>query len=148
MRHRCDLRPAIRPTAGQPRQDVRPDYRDRNAQVLQEVVHRLDRAFAACFRRVQAGEQPGYPRLQGTDRSSSVSSPQVGEHGGAALDGEVLSLSKIGRMRIRLHRPIEGTPKTPRPQDPKTPRLPPSAQRLMGGTLASRVPTYPPSRCP
>jgi putative transposase len=28
------------------------------------------------------------------------------------LDGGVLSLSKIGRIRIRLHRPIEGTPKT------------------------------------
>ena len=28
------------------------------------------------------------------------------------LDGGVLSLSKIGRMRVRLHRPLEGTPKT------------------------------------
>jgi putative transposase len=43
--------------------EVRPDYGDRNAQVLQDVLHRLDKAFAAFFRRVQAGEWPGYPRL-------------------------------------------------------------------------------------
>src|SRR5215471_18496508 len=35
--------------------EVRPDYRDLNAQVLQEVLHRLDKAFAAFFRRVKAG---------------------------------------------------------------------------------------------
>ena len=42
--------------------DVRPEYLDLNAQVLQEVLHRLDKAFQAFFRRVQAGEHPGYPR--------------------------------------------------------------------------------------
>src|SRR5215831_7037600 len=36
----------------------------------------------------------------------------MGGHGGAALDGGVLSLSKIGRIRLRLHRPFAGTPKT------------------------------------
>jgi transposase len=52
---------------------VRPDYRDRNAQALQDVLHRLDSAFAACFCRLQAGERPGYPRFQGTDRSTTAS---------------------------------------------------------------------------
>jgi putative transposase len=28
------------------------------------------------------------------------------------LDSSVLSLSKIGRIRVRLHRPLQGTPKT------------------------------------
>src|SRR5215831_5974581 len=60
---------------------VRPEYRDLNAQVLQDVLHRLDRAFQAFFRRVKAGEQPGYPRFQGKDRYTSFTSPQVGEHG-------------------------------------------------------------------
>jgi putative transposase len=67
--------------------EVRPEYRDLNAQVLQDVLHRLDKAFAACFRRLQAGERPGYPRLQGADSSTSFTYPQVGAHGGAALDG-------------------------------------------------------------
>jgi putative transposase len=48
--------------------EVRPEYRDINAQVLQDVLHRLDKAFAAFFRRVQNGEHPGYPRFQGKDR--------------------------------------------------------------------------------
>jgi putative transposase len=92
--------------------EVRPEYRDLNAQVLQEVLHRLDKAFAAFFRRVQAGACPGYPRFQGTDRYTSFTYPQVGEQGGAVLDGGMLSLSKIGRIRLRLHRPLQGTPKT------------------------------------
>src|SRR5215472_18008908 len=92
--------------------EVRQEYRDLHAPVVQDVLHRLDRAFAACFRRVQAGAHPGSPRFQGTDRYTSFTSPQVGAHGGAALDGGVLRLSKIERIRLRLHRPLEGTPKT------------------------------------
>ena len=92
--------------------EVRPEYRDLNAQVLQDVLHRLDKALAAFFRRVQAGAHPGYPRFQGTDRYNSFTYPQVGEHGGAALDRGMLRLSKIGRIRIRVHRPLQGTPKT------------------------------------
>jgi putative transposase len=91
---------------------VRPEYRDINAQVLQDVLHRLDKTYQSFFRRVKAGEQPGYPRFQGQDRYHSFTYPQVGEHGGATLDGGILSLSKIGRIPLRLHRPLEGTPKT------------------------------------
>jgi putative transposase len=80
--------------------------------VLQDVLHRLDKAFAAFFRRDAAGEHPGYPRFQGRDRYNSFTYPQVGEHGGAVLDGGILSLSKIGRIRMRLHRPLHGIPKT------------------------------------
>ena len=86
------------------------EYAEANAQVLQDVILRVERAFQAFFRRVTAGEAPGYPRFQGQGRYNSFTSPQYG--GGAVLDGGMLSLSKIGRIRIRLHRPIEGTPKT------------------------------------
>jgi len=87
-----------------------PEYAQVNAQVLQDVILRVERAYQAFFRRLKAGEQPGYPRFQGRNRYNSFSYPQYG--GGAVLDGGVLSLSKIGRIRIRLHRPLEGTPKT------------------------------------
>jgi putative transposase len=80
--------------------------------VLQDVLHRLDKAFAAFFRRVQAGALPGYPCLQGQDRYNSFTYPQLGAHGGAVVDGGILSLSKIGRLRLRLHRPLAGIPKT------------------------------------
>ena len=92
--------------------EVRPDYRDLNAQVLQDVLHRLDKAFQAFFRRVATGEAPGYPRFQGRDRYRSFTYPQVGEHGGARLDNGFLVLAKIGRMAVRWSRPLEGTPKT------------------------------------
>jgi putative transposase len=87
-----------------------PDYAEVNAQVLQDVVLRVERAFAGFFRRLKAGKEPGYPRFQGRHRYNSFTYPQYG--GGVVLDGGVLSLSRIGRIPIRLHRPLAGTPKT------------------------------------
>jgi putative transposase len=96
--------------------EAMPEYAEVNAQVLQDVVQRVDRAFQAFFRRVKAGETPGYPRFHGRDRYNSFTYPQVGEHGGARIDGgtdnDFLVLSKIGRIAVRWSRPIEGTPKT------------------------------------
>jgi putative transposase len=87
-----------------------PEYAEVNAQVLQDVLRRLEKTFQAFFQRVQGGETPGYPRFQGASRYHSFTYPQYG--GGAVLDGGVLSLSKIGRIRIRIHRLWEGVPKT------------------------------------
>jgi putative transposase len=92
--------------------EIRPEYRDINAQVLQDVLHRLDKAFAAFFRRVKAGEKPGYPRFLGKQRYNSFTYPQMGEHGGATLDRKHLTLTKIGRIHLRLHRAWVGIPKT------------------------------------
>jgi putative transposase len=89
-----------------------PEYGEVNAQVLQDVVLRVDRAFQAFFRRIRDGRSPGYPRLHGRKRYNSFTYPQVGDHGGARLDGGFLVLSRIGRLTMRWSRPIEGTPKT------------------------------------
>ena len=45
-----------------------PEYLAVNAQSLQVTLKRLDLAFAAFFRRVKAGEEPGFPRFKGRDR--------------------------------------------------------------------------------
>jgi putative transposase len=90
--------------------EVRPEYRDIHSQVLQDVLTRLDRAFQAFFRRLKAGETPGYPRFQGTNRYDSFTYKQFGN--GATLDNSFLVLAKIGRIAMRWSRPIEGTPKT------------------------------------
>src|SRR4051812_32285606 len=37
--------------------EARPEYRDVFSQVLQDVLHRVDKAFQAFFRRVKAGEK-------------------------------------------------------------------------------------------
>jgi putative transposase len=95
--------------------EAMPEYGEVNAQVLQDVVLRVDRAFHAFFRRIQAGERgktPGYPRFHGRGRYHSFTYPQVGEHGGARLDNGFLVLAKIGRIALRWSRPLEGTIKT------------------------------------
>ena len=79
-----------------------------HSQVLQNVQVRVDLAFKAFFRRVKAGETPGYPRFKGKGRYDSFTYPQVG----FKLDSDRLVLSKIGPIRIKLHRPIVGTVKT------------------------------------
>jgi putative transposase len=75
-----------------------PEYAEVNAQVLRDVILRVDRAFQAFFRRVQEAEEPGYPRFHGRGRYTSFTHPQVGAHGGAFLDGGLISLAKIGRV--------------------------------------------------
>ncbi|GIV87928.1 MAG: hypothetical protein KatS3mg055_0446 [Chloroflexus sp.] len=49
-----------------------------HSQVLQDVVRRVDRAFQAFFRRVNAGEKAGYPRCKGQGRYDSFTYPQWG----------------------------------------------------------------------
>jgi putative transposase len=92
--------------------EAMPEYTEVNAQVLQDVVLRADRAFQAYFQRLRDGATPGYPRFQGRDRYNSFTYPQVGNHGGARLNNGFLILSKIGRIAVRWSRPLEGTLKT------------------------------------
>jgi len=87
-----------------------PEYAEVPSQVVQDVLLRLERAYQAFFRRLEAGENPGYPRFQGQGRYTSFTYPQYGN--GVVLDGGILTLSKIGRIPVRLHRPPRGTPKT------------------------------------
>lgn len=88
----------------------RPSLHDVHSQVLQNVAVRIDLAMKAFFRRVQAGEKPGFPRFRGRHRYDSLTFPQVPS--GCQLVGGRLRLSKIGDVRIKLHRPLEGKPKT------------------------------------
>ena len=83
------------------------------SQVVQNVAVRVDLAFHAFFRRVRAGaKEPGYPRCRGTGRYDSLTFPQVPV--GCKLDTETkrLRVMHVGQVKVILHRPIEGTPKT------------------------------------
>jgi putative transposase len=75
-----------------------------HSQVLQDTVRRVDKAFQNFFRRVQAGEKVGYPRFKSARRHDSFTYPQSG----FKLNSKKLTLSKIGDVKIKLHRPIEG----------------------------------------
>jgi putative transposase len=89
--------------------DLREEYRDIHSQVLQDVLLRLKRAFDGFFRRIENGETPGYPRFQGRNRYNSFTYPQDGY---SLTDDGRVSLSKIGSVKITMHRPLEGTVKT------------------------------------
>ena len=71
---------------------------------------RLDRAFCAFYRRVRTGETPGFPRFKSVRRFDSV---QWEDREGWRLDTDRrrLRLIGIGEVKLRLHRPIRGTPK-------------------------------------
>lgn len=82
-----------------------------HAQAMQEAQKRVDLAFRSFFRRANAGEEPGYPRFKGEGRYDSFTYPQ--EKGNwRFLDNGRLRLSKVGGVKIRLHRPLEGEAKT------------------------------------
>jgi putative transposase len=80
------------------------------AHCLQDVLRRLDKSFKAFFRRVKAGEEPGYPRFKGKGWYKSFTYPDAGH--GYKIDGSKLTLSKIGSIRIFKHREVEGKLKT------------------------------------
>lgn len=88
--------------------EERPSLNNVHSQVLQNVVDRLDKGFQAFFRRCREGKEPGFPRFRGEHRYSSFCYTQSGF---SFVDGE-LKLSKIGSIRVKMHRPLEGEIKT------------------------------------
>jgi putative transposase len=103
--------------------EIRPEYQEIGSHVLQDVLHRLNKAFDNFFRKVelkQAGlfvGNPGYPRFQGRNRYTSFTYPdgagwkltlQEQEDNPAAI----LHLTKIGTIKVKLHRKLEGKIKT------------------------------------
>ena len=89
--------------------DIREEYRDIHSQVLQDVLRRVKKAFDNFFRRCKNGEEPGYPRFQGYNRYDSFTFPQSGF---SLTHDNRVCLSKIGSIKVKLHRPMEGTIKT------------------------------------
>ena len=93
----------------------RPEFGEIYAQVLQDTLKRVDKAFKAFFRRVKAGEKAGYPRFQGYDRYDSFCYPQIERRVSKAIvrieNGKVI-LPKIGHIKVKEHRPMIGKAKT------------------------------------
>jgi putative transposase len=87
---------------------VRPELNGIYSQVLQDTLHRVDKTFAAFFARVKRKAKAGFPRFRSCSRYDSFTYPQLG----FSLQGSKLVLSKIGKVKIKLHRAIEGKIKT------------------------------------
>lgn len=100
---------------------IRPEYQEISANILQDVLRRLDKAYRRFFQRVKNGETPGYPRFQGRNRYNSFTYPdkwswKLKERKRPSdKKGTVrvsLHLSKIGTVKLHLHRDIAGEIKT------------------------------------
>lgn len=91
-----------------------PEYKGIHTHLLQNVVKRLDLAFDGFFRRVKAGQTPGYPRFKSFGRYNTFTFKDAGKGNGAEVlaGGKRLRLSGIGNVKMKQHRPMEGVLKT------------------------------------
>jgi len=85
-----------------------PEYKTVHSQVSQDVLKRVDKAFQAFFRRIKTKQKAGFPRFQNKQRYNSLTFAQSG----FSLTDNRLQLSKIGKVKIKLHRAIIGKVKT------------------------------------
>jgi putative transposase len=83
----------------------------------QATLRRLDKGFAAFFRRLKAGQKPGFPRFKGRGRFNAVEWPKDGD--GCRWDSQpghpsaaFVRLQGIGHVRVHQHRPVKGRVKT------------------------------------
>jgi putative transposase len=82
----------------------------------QATLRRLDKAFAAFFRRVKSGDTPGYPRFRGVNWFDTVEFPKDGD--GCRWDSTPhdlvtrVRLQGVGHVKVNQHRPVAGRVKT------------------------------------
>ena len=91
---------------------VRPDVAVWSFSSQQATLRRLNRAFAGFFRRVKAGETPGYPRFRSAHRFDSVEWPRDGDGCRWQPDTRKVNLQGIGQVKVSVHRQVEGRVKT------------------------------------
>jgi len=84
-----------------------------------EIRYRVLKAYKNFFRRIKEKrngkkQKVGFPRFKSKDRYYSIIYPQDNGSFHIEKDGKrhMLRVSRIGRMQIELHRPIEGKIKT------------------------------------
>ncbi len=78
------------------------------SQVLQNIAKRIKDGYTNFFARRKAGLKAGLPRFKKYGRYKSITYPQFG----FKIEDNKLVLSKIGALRIRQHREIQGQVRT------------------------------------
>jgi putative transposase len=78
-----------------------------------EVLRRLDLAYQAFYRRVKSRDKAGFPRFRSRDRYNSFGWSLDPRHKDF-LRGDKIHVPSVGSCRVRLSRPLEGTPKQAR----------------------------------
>jgi putative transposase len=91
---------------------IRPDLAVWSFSSQQATLRRLNRAFAEFFRRVQAGQTPGYPRFRSAHRFDSVEWPKDGDGCRWHSNTRKVYLQGIGHVKVTAHRQVQGRVKT------------------------------------
>ncbi|WP_329380398.1 transposase [Streptomyces sp. NBC_01351] len=82
----------------------------------QATLRRLDKAMQAFFRRVKAGETPGYPRFRGVNWFDTAEFPRDGDGcrwNSTPEDRQTrVRFQGVGHVRVHQHRPVKGRVKT------------------------------------
>ena len=91
-----------------------PEFRGIYSQVLQDVAMRLDNTYNNFYRRVEEKKngkniKAGFPRFKSRKRYNSITYSQSGFK---VLDNGHIQASKIGEIRMFMHRPVDGNIKT------------------------------------
>ena len=79
------------------------DYKAIPIVVSRSALRILQHAFDGFFRRVKAGEKPGYPRFKGKDRYDSFGI------GRATVRGNHVYIPKLGAVKFHRYRELKGT---------------------------------------
>ena len=87
-----------------------PELAEVHSHLLQNVALRVNLAFTAFFRRVKNGETPGFPRFKGVGQYDSIGFKEFGN--GISFKHGNLYVSKIGEIKGKFHRKVEGMLKT------------------------------------
>ncbi len=83
------------------------DWRAVSVLVARGALKTLDRAYQAFFRRVKAGEKPGFPRFKGRNRWRSIHlAEQYGLNKGCGKWMWLTFKGMRGRIRVWFHRPL------------------------------------------
>jgi putative transposase len=75
------------------------------------VLRRVDKTFAAFFRRIKQGQKAGYPRFKPLSRFHSYTFLQYGNGCKLRANNKLYTMG-VGELKIKLHRPVAGEIKT------------------------------------
>lgn len=86
-----------------------PWYNEVSSRVTRNAIDDLDSAFSHFFRRVKAGQKPGFPRFKKKDQKDSFALREVGKF---AIDGRYLRIEKL-KTHIQMAQKVrwDGTAK-------------------------------------
>ena len=83
------------------------EYRQLYAECLQDVLRRLDKAWKRWLVPDSKGKRGGRPRFKKRGKYRSFTYPRVNcAKAGVKLSGNTFKLSKIGEIKVIMHRPI------------------------------------------